>query len=370
MPEMVAPIAPNTFQGRRSVQSSTPFPFPNCYHWIKTEAFIRVKARPEKFDYAQAVRLTSLEHLELVTSFTGDFACIADFKRRKRDEEAAAAGITFNSDSGDSHSEPEPKSASDSESCQSDERPDDSHTASSVSSATTVFDSLLQEDIFGWNPNPNFGLMPLVDLWFELDEHLTPDTIPSPLDLYEEEKTIRSCVFSSPIYTLYFVSRRPFRVESSSVHARGEDVNLRSFRSRHRTCRWRSRQRTRTLSLGRRQNYGKVRFRCQWRRRSTTRSSKTRRANAKVCSPTSVATVISNWYRPPSCWKGAKEALAVAKTPALFCSKDTMSCIVPSSCHVCAPLSHLCTLRRRLLICLSHTYVLQFYLVGYHRCFV
>ena len=47
-------------------------------------------------------------------------------------------------------------------------------------------------NIFGWDPDPTFPLIPLVDLWLDLEEHLTPENIPSPLEWFEEEKKVNA----------------------------------------------------------------------------------------------------------------------------------------------------------------------------------
>ena len=216
--DMVAPIAPNTFPGRRSVRPTAPFPFSNCYHWIQNETFVRVKARPQKFDYSRAVRLTTDEHVELSMSFTEDCIRITEHLRRKHEEAVATANAAHVSDMNESESESE--SDSDSDSWHSSGQRSGSQTGRSDSFNTMDLASLLKEDVFGWEPDPNISLIPLVDLWFELDEHLTPDSIPSPLELCEEGKTIQSYVFRF-VYpmivalshgTFYLVQNHPARM--------------------------------------------------------------------------------------------------------------------------------------------------------------
>ena len=203
-PEMVTPIAPNTqnARGRQPVHTLTPFPFANCYHWIDNNISVRVKVRPEHFDHEHAVRIASVEHLALTESFTNDYKAIAAARRRRREEASRATpSEASGSDSGSSSSS----------SSRSSSRPDspngDAHevevpskgsvhsAAPSSSSCATTIDPIFQEDIFGLLPNPKIGLVPLVDLWLELDEHLSEDTIPSPVGLFEEKKTIQSCVY-------------------------------------------------------------------------------------------------------------------------------------------------------------------------------
>lgn len=45
-------------------------------------------------------------------------------------------------------------------------------------------------DLFGWLPNPAKMYVPLVNSWFELEEHLSESTIPSPVELWTEQQRI------------------------------------------------------------------------------------------------------------------------------------------------------------------------------------
>ena len=46
--------------------------------------------------------------------------------------------------------------------------------------------------LFGWDPDPAVPLIPLVDLWLELEEHICAEDIPSPVEWYKEEEQIVS----------------------------------------------------------------------------------------------------------------------------------------------------------------------------------
>ncbi|KAJ2967146.1 hypothetical protein NUW54_g13595 [Trametes sanguinea] len=59
-----------------------------------------------------------------------------------------------------------------------------------LSIQTTQIQALFKMNIFGFEVDDTAELMPLVDLWFELTDHLTPETIPSPTELYEEHEEI------------------------------------------------------------------------------------------------------------------------------------------------------------------------------------
>ena len=45
---------------------------------------------------------------------------------------------------------------------------------------------MISLNLLGWEYDPAFQFLPLVDLWLELDDHLSPDNIPNPADLWKE----------------------------------------------------------------------------------------------------------------------------------------------------------------------------------------
>ena len=47
-------------------------------------------------------------------------------------------------------------------------------------------------NLFGWDIDPTVPLIPLVDLWLELEEHICAEDIPSPVDWHKEEEEIVS----------------------------------------------------------------------------------------------------------------------------------------------------------------------------------
>ncbi len=61
---------------------------------------------------------------------------------------------------------------------------DASSLRSSMSQADTV-EGIMGLGVFG-APNDNPELLPLVDLWLELSEHITAEQIPDPKDFLEE----------------------------------------------------------------------------------------------------------------------------------------------------------------------------------------
>ena len=186
-PEMVVPIAPNAqnTRGRPPVHTLTPFPFSNCYHWVANSIRVRVKVRPEHFDHEHAVQITSREHITLIQSFTDDHNTISVAQHKRR--EAALRTKAAKGSSPDIGLNPESTHGDrpEAEASRNGSAPSGPSSSPSTSSGPSV-------------PYPYpWGLIPLVDLWLELDEHLSEDTIPSPVGLIEEKKTIQSCVYPS-----------------------------------------------------------------------------------------------------------------------------------------------------------------------------
>ncbi|PIL33674.1 hypothetical protein GSI_04298 [Ganoderma sinense ZZ0214-1] len=57
-----------------------------------------------------------------------------------------------------------------------------------------IVEEISELNLLGWNPDPRFPLIPLVDLWLELEEHIPVDGILSPVDWYNEEEQIVSII--------------------------------------------------------------------------------------------------------------------------------------------------------------------------------
>ena len=49
-------------------------------------------------------------------------------------------------------------------------------------------EDLFSMGLFGWLPDPAKKYIPLANSWFELEEHLTERTIPSPVELWTEQQ--------------------------------------------------------------------------------------------------------------------------------------------------------------------------------------
>ncbi|KAI0364945.1 hypothetical protein BV20DRAFT_1004902 [Pilatotrama ljubarskyi] len=217
--DMVIPIYPNVSnaRGRSPIRTETPFPFPNCYHWIRNRFVVRIRRKAVRYDDACAVRLGHIEHLTLDSGFLEDHRRIHAFHR---EELAAAAAATDtpvsaergNSDSRSAAEQPQrdastPESsiinhASDDVDClpdgsgSLDDLDSDSSSISSRHSRHSLgsIAAIVRMDPFGFNVDDTVELVPLVDLWYELTDHLTAETIPSPVELYREWETIMQII--------------------------------------------------------------------------------------------------------------------------------------------------------------------------------
>ncbi|PIL33679.1 hypothetical protein GSI_04303 [Ganoderma sinense ZZ0214-1] len=233
LPDMVIPIFPNTQcsgPDRPPIRPQTAFPFPNCFHWIYTLTNVRVRRPAAGFvDDSRAIRLSLDEHHEHKCTFELDFDRVDELAMADSDEEDDSRSLypplppaaqqtppgrlqTSRSSLGSSASprgtESTPNSSfssklSDGE-VEESRCPTDNTTDFSSSGADIV-----ALNIFGWEPDPTFPLVPLIDLWFELDEHLTADTIPSPVEWFKEEEKIVSIILDG-------FARRKFKIVNSS----------------------------------------------------------------------------------------------------------------------------------------------------------
>ncbi|KAI0629508.1 hypothetical protein C8Q77DRAFT_291612 [Trametes polyzona] len=214
-PDMVVPISPNTSHphGRAPVPTETPFPFPNCYFWIDASVVVRVRRKAIRYDYSRAPALSALEDIRLQGRFVEDYERMNAFRRER--EEAMDRVLSIENLAA-YHSAPSPcphdfieshSSASDAVSLFDNdnnslpdhhERPSDDEEASTVpsdsveagSTADPEIAAIFKMDYFSSNDDDTIELIPLVDLWFDVAEQLSSETIPSPLDFHKEQAEI------------------------------------------------------------------------------------------------------------------------------------------------------------------------------------
>ena len=179
---MVIPISPCSLEGRPQASPSPPFPFPNCYHWIETGADVRIRAKPGGYDEDRAVKHTIPEHMEIVETFSDDY------ERMEMNEmafkEALAAAVTPPTADPLELSPPDDIAMED-----GDDAVDDVSSRTSCS----AFSEEPLPDIFGLEHDPDIETrIPLVDLWSDLENHISADTITDPREFEEEVRQVQS----------------------------------------------------------------------------------------------------------------------------------------------------------------------------------
>ncbi|KAI0350618.1 hypothetical protein OH77DRAFT_1430794 [Trametes cingulata] len=208
--DMVIPIFPNTHHPgsfREPIRTHPEFPFSNCYHWVKTDLMVRIRRTPAGFDETRAIGVDVIQHMAIDELFWEDYDRIYDFLRDKRLAAAAPPLVSETSppDSSSVHRTPHETSSADADNDDVDSLPAgpddvDLHSVASKSSHRSEARSedsvaaLLKMDMFGFSYADTVEFDPLVDMWYELTDHLTADTIPCPVGLYKEWETIMQII--------------------------------------------------------------------------------------------------------------------------------------------------------------------------------
>lgn len=65
-----------------------------------------------------------------------------------------------------------------------------SHPQAREDCDSSPFHVFVEQNVFGWEPDPRFKFIPLVDVYIELEEHLSADSIPNPDELWQEQEKI------------------------------------------------------------------------------------------------------------------------------------------------------------------------------------
>ncbi|OSC96777.1 hypothetical protein PYCCODRAFT_1378485 [Trametes coccinea BRFM310] len=232
-PDMVIPIYPNTFHpsGRTPIVPETPFPFTNCYFWLGSTVEVRIRHKADMYNDSYAVKLSTMEHVAIELGFSNDFRRLHRF--RKSQQAAAAAPSHDPHDMHDAGHVVGPRrqrpipvpfpqlTSSSQDSCLSGSsnqlQPRSTNNALASSSEdeqrrcdsphqhTAKYDpeveAILSMDIFNLAHDDAAEYLLLVNLWFELTEHLAADSIPDPFEFFKERDTIVKYV--RPIIALY-----------------------------------------------------------------------------------------------------------------------------------------------------------------------
>ncbi|KAJ3009926.1 hypothetical protein NUW54_g2636 [Trametes sanguinea] len=210
--DMVIPIFPNTFHpsGERApIRTHPTFPFNNCYHWIRNRRTVRIRRKAIRYDDAHAFKVNVFQHMEIDKSFGADYDRINAFLHSKHTSEPSPfthndSGDLDRSESPSLDGSPQLEGENDLSSVIADDvdtlpgaptrtgSPDSGYPPSEASSEASrdSVAALIGMDILGLNMDDTVEFLPLVDMWYEITDHLTADTIPSPVEFYEECDTI------------------------------------------------------------------------------------------------------------------------------------------------------------------------------------
>ncbi|EIW54300.1 uncharacterized protein TRAVEDRAFT_132446 [Trametes versicolor FP-101664 SS1] len=213
--DMVIPIYPNTAHpaGRPPISPESPFPFPNCYFWIMNNLTVRIRRKAIRYDDSCAPILSVPESMTIESRFMPDYRRINAFLREKRGPAGNVDGYGDDSGQSDPPSPPlgyvaEDRAPSETDrhrivnddadsllegsDLHEDSDPDDIPTTPGDDDPPIRGDLalIMEMDIFGHNVDHTAEFLPLVDLWFEVADHLTAETIPSPVELYKERDMI------------------------------------------------------------------------------------------------------------------------------------------------------------------------------------
>lgn len=228
--DMVLPIAPNTAEARgiQPVTPNKPFPFPNCYHWLENSVVVRIRIPHGGFEHDGAFSLTREERNLMNEKFSPDRERIASFLDQQEklppapspSVDATRASTPLDAFSTTIHSQsgsPDPRSVRDTAgipvgvlsdaylrivkekgvmtSTPPKSRRGTPGSDSQGSGATAVpsrSDRKASEivDVFGRAPDPITPLIPLVDAWLDIENHLTADTIADPREFEKEVQVI------------------------------------------------------------------------------------------------------------------------------------------------------------------------------------
>ncbi|KAI0774864.1 hypothetical protein BD413DRAFT_307393 [Trametes elegans] len=223
--DMVIPIYPNTYHPntpREPIHTIPRFPFPICYHWIRNDVHVRIRRNTRPYDDSSAIKVSVVQHMAIDEGFWDDYDRLDALEDSKVDSadpppacppECSSRAASDNKPCSHTGSQQCPTqsvgsarhASTDGDDDSLPEGPGDSDDVGhlSRSSATSPADDTPQEGsiaelmklgIFGFNVDDTVELMPLVDLWFELTDHLTAKTIPSPVEFFKEREAIMQII--------------------------------------------------------------------------------------------------------------------------------------------------------------------------------
>lgn len=159
------------------------------------------------------MKITTAQHVEIGYGFSADFDRIRALKQTKLDPVPADSDETQSAFGADAHRSavsvvrpasnlgwsssldsglsspsgdnkiPPPGSSEDGE-------PQVARADSPAADTETPLGMIVRLNVFSMAYDDATEIIPLVDLWFELANHLTADNIPSPLEFYKEQHAV------------------------------------------------------------------------------------------------------------------------------------------------------------------------------------
>ncbi|KAM5537845.1 hypothetical protein V8D89_008487 [Ganoderma adspersum] len=245
LPDMVVPIFPNTqcsSDTRQPIHPLRDFPFPNCFHWINANTYVRMRRHSAPFvDDSRAIRLDSDQDYAALWTFRQDYERMKTLPPNHDSDDSSSIASSSEEESSAVPSwalqDPIVREACSSVEFSEWQRwrdamagadvqerprkpslPGDTTSGSDTASTAVVEDALGPPEISypanasRWNVDPTIPLYPLVDFWFELEEHLTAESIPSPVEWFDEEKKINAMIRDA-------FARREFAMEHAPLTA-------------------------------------------------------------------------------------------------------------------------------------------------------
>ncbi|KAI0350636.1 hypothetical protein OH77DRAFT_1439750 [Trametes cingulata] len=172
--DMYIPIFPNTNHpaGRAPVRPNSPFPFPNCSHWVGWDMERQIRVVEGVYPEERAIKLPSEEHVDM-EEYCGDDLI------RSHSMKVKSAPRT--EPSGEEKEEPAPSAGS-------------PVLAQQLNGSNDSLADLEALDIFGFEPREGDDLLPVVRIWLDLAGHFTQDDIPSPRGFVQESEALISIV--------------------------------------------------------------------------------------------------------------------------------------------------------------------------------
>ncbi|KAI9065006.1 hypothetical protein FKP32DRAFT_539284 [Trametes sanguinea] len=220
---MAISISPNPDrpQGRSPLEPSPTFPFDNCYHWVDCSATVRIRRCEDGdglYDDSTAPVLSTRDHVRMARLFSEDYArmdAIAAATAQGRGHQCNDLPTSAGVDADNLPAEAAPPNSTQKHASHislsqglypwdralgaPDDAPNqatDGHPGRSPSLGDLA-DDFHEGDFFGLTMVDDDEFAPLVDVWFDIAEHLTAASIPSPTELFKEREEMKAIILTA-----------------------------------------------------------------------------------------------------------------------------------------------------------------------------